>query len=90
MCGRFTLVADPSTIQARFRIMVDRDHQPHYNIAPPPMGADRQHPSGSARGRADALGVGAVLGQGPHRRQQDDQRPRRDGGGTTLFPGGFH
>ena len=34
MCGRFTLIADPSTIQARFRIIMDRGYQPHYNIAP--------------------------------------------------------
>ena len=34
MCGRFTLIADPTTIQVRFRIMVDRDYQPHYNVAP--------------------------------------------------------
>ena len=34
MCGRFTLIADPNTIQAQFRVTVDRNHQPHYNIAP--------------------------------------------------------
>jgi len=56
------------------------DWEPRYNIAPTQMvpvvrrGGNIQ----KARGVHDAMGTDPVMGHGPERRREDDQRPIRD------------
>ena len=91
MCGRYASSRKPEDLVEEFeidKVEVKETLAPDYNVAPTkqvyavvaaPAGRGGQARRPSERQlRTLQLGPGAVLGQGPLDRQQDDQRPHGD------------
>jgi len=65
MCGRFTLTAAPEVVAARFRVRVDADYGPRYNIAPTQPVLVVRTRSGAVEGELMRWGLVPSWSRGP-------------------------